>query len=170
MEAVGVWDGKNTMWMGPDAPPMQSTCVSTITPMMEGRYIKCEMTGDMAEMGTFNGFGIQGFDNVSQQFQGSWVDNHSTGIMTGVGERSSDGKTLTWKYTYNCPITKKPAVMREIERRTSPNTMEFEMWGTDPVSGKEYKMMLIEFTRRGGATPSATGNRATTPRGAGNTR
>ena len=27
--------------------------------------------------------------------------------MNGTGELSDDGKTMTWKYTFNCPITKK---------------------------------------------------------------
>jgi hypothetical protein len=136
------------MWMAPGAEAMKSACTSTVTTMMDGRYLKCEMAGEMPGMGPFNGFGLVGFDNVSQKFVGNWIDNHSTGIMNGEGELSPDGKTLTWRYTYNCPVTKKPAVMREVERMTGENTKTLEMFGNDPKSGKEFKMMSIDFTKK----------------------
>ena len=145
---VGTWRGKTTMWMVPDAEPIKSECTSTVTPIMDGRYFKAEMAGEMPGMGPYSGFGIQGFDNVSQKFVANWIDNHSTGIMTGVGELSADGKTLTWKYTYNCPLNKKPAVLREVETVTGSKTKTLEMFGADPKSGKEFQMMRIEFTKQ----------------------
>lgn len=150
-EGVGTWSGKTTMWMGPDADPMESECTSKVTTIMDGRFIKCEMKGEMPGMGPYTGGGIMGFDNVSQKFVANWIDNHSTGIMNGVGEQSEDGKTLTWNYTFNCPITKKPATMREVETITGDNTKTLEMFGTDPKSGKEYKMMSIKFTKQSGS-------------------
>jgi hypothetical protein len=148
VKGEGEWTGKSKMWMVPDAEPMESECTSTITSMMDGRFVKCEMKGDMPGMGPYHGVGVFGFDNVSQKFVSSWLDNHSTGIMNGTGELSEDGKTLTWKYTYNCPVNKKPATLREIETITGPDTKTLEMYGSDPKSGKEFKMMLIEFTRK----------------------
>lgn len=144
----GVWEGKTQMWMGPgESEPMRSDCTGTNTVIMDGRYMKSEIVGEMPGMGTFNGFGLVGYDNVSQKFVGTWIDNHSTGIMQGVGEMSEDGKTLNWKYTYNCPITKKQTVMRQVETYGN-NTMKMEAFVTDPKSGKEYKCMVIEFTRK----------------------
>lgn len=153
---VGVWAGKTQMWMGPEGEPMDSTCTATITTVMDGRYTKCEINGDMPGMGPFHGIGIYGYDNVSQKFQSTWIDNHSTGIMFGTGDLSSDGKTLTWNYNFNCPVTKKPATMREVEKVTGPNTKTMEMFGTDPKSGKEYKMMSIAFTKQSGGAPTTT--------------
>ena len=147
-KSVGVWKGKTTMWMAPGAEPVASECTSTVTSLMDGRYIKAEVAGDMPGMGPFNGLGTYGFDNVTQKLVATWIDSHSTGIMNGTGEWSADGKTLTWNYTYNCPITKKPTTMREIEKVTGPNTKTLEMHGTDPKSGKEFKMMFIEFTKK----------------------
>ena len=155
---VGVWSGKTTMWMAPNTEPMKSECTNTITAMMDGRYVKCEMAGDMPGMGPFNGFGISGFDNVSQKYQSTWVDNCSTGIMNGTGDLSADGKTMTWKYNYYCPVTKKPAVMREIQKITGENAFTMEMYANEPKSGVEYKMMEIQFTRKAGAN-AGTGTR-----------
>ena len=155
-ESVGVWQGKCSSWMAPNTEPVSSECVSTITPMMEGRYIKCEIKGDMPGMGPFNGFGIYGFDNVSQKFQSSWVDNCSTGMMQGTGELSSDESTLTWTFSYHCPIAKKQVTMREVERRTGKDAMTLEMFGPDPKTGKEFKMMEIAFTRKPGVSGTNT--------------
>src|SRR6185369_8383638 len=95
----------------------------------------------MPEPMIFNGFGLNGFDNVSQKFQSVWVDNMGTGMMNGTGELSSDKKTMTWTMTYNCPIQKKPVVMREVETWTGKDSMTFTMFGPDAKTGKEYKVM-----------------------------
>lgn len=144
---AGVWNGKTTMYM-PGAEPVTSECVSTITPIMDGRYTKCEIKGEMPGMGPFEGFGLYGYDNVSKKFVSSWIDNQGTGMMQGTGELSDDGKVMTWKFEFNCPITKKPAIMREVETVTGPNTKRFEMFGPDPKTGKEQKMMTIDFTKK----------------------
>jgi hypothetical protein len=147
-KGVGKWQGKNTMWMAPDAPPLVTDCTSTVTSIMDGHYVKVETVGEMPGMGPYNGQGTYGFDNVSNKFVSTWIDNHSTGIMTGAGQLSPDGKTMTWTFTFNCPLTKKPAVMREIDTTTGPNSQTIEMFGADPKTGKEYKMISIELTRK----------------------
>jgi hypothetical protein len=147
-KGAGTWQGKQSMWMPGSTDAMTSQCSSTITPIMDGRYTKVEVSGEMPGMGPYTGLGIYGFDNVSQKFVSTWIDNHSTGTMIGTGELSPDGKTLAWQFTYNCPITKKPTVMRQVETCTGENAMTIEMFGPDPKSGKEFKMMTIELTRK----------------------
>jgi hypothetical protein len=147
-KGVGTWQGKSTMWMFPGSDPVKSDCTSTITSMMDGRYLKSEMAGEMPGMGPYSGFGLIGFDNVTKKFVSTWIDNHSTGLMTGTGALSPDGKTLTWNYNYTCPVTNKPAVMREIETVTGPDTKTLEIFSTEPKSGKEFQMMRIEFTKK----------------------
>jgi Protein of unknown function (DUF1579) len=144
---AGTWRGKTTMTMYPGAEPMTSECTSTVTPIMDGRYTKVEMSGEMPGMGAFTGFGINGFDNVSQKFVSTWIDNQGTGIMYGTGELSPDGKTLNWDFNFNCPITKKPVVMREVDTVTGPDSKRLEMYGPDPKTGQEFKMMTIELTK-----------------------
>jgi hypothetical protein len=146
-QSVGNWQGKSTMWMGPGADPITSDTSSACKALMDGRYFQVEVSGDMPGMGPYKGQGLYGFDNVAQKFACTWIDNHGTGMMTGTGELSADGKTITWNFTYNCPIAKKPVAMREIET-TDGNTKTLEMFGADPKSGKEYKMMRIELTKK----------------------
>lgn len=144
---VGTWEGKNTMWMAPGVEPTTSDCKLTVTSLMDGRFAKYEMNGEMPGMGPYHGGGVAGYDNVAQKYVAVWIDNQSTGIMTGTGDLSSDGKVMTWNYTTNCPLTKKPTTVREVDTYTSPTTMKFELFGIDPKSGKEFKMMNIEFAK-----------------------
>jgi hypothetical protein len=148
-KSVGEWTGKCTMWMSPDAEEgVKSDQTVSVSPLMDGRFYKADISGDMPGQGPFHGLGIYGYDNVTKQFVATWLDNHSTGLMRGTGQLSDDGKTLTWEYEHSCPITKKMAKIREIETITGPNTKTFEMYGQEPKSGKEFKMMRIELTRK----------------------
>lgn len=153
--SVGTWQGKNSMWMYPGAEPATSESTTTVTSIMDGRYVKIKAAGEMPGMGPFSGFGINGYDNVAQKFVSVWIDNCSTGIMNGTGELSPDGKVMAWNYTYNCPITKKPTTLRQVETTTGPDTMTMEMHMIDPKSGKEFKMMEIALTRQPSADPTA---------------
>lgn len=145
---VGEWRGKMTMWMIPGAESVVSDCTSTVTSIMDGRYTRVETASEMPGMGSFTGQGIYGFDNVSEKFVCSWIDNHGTGIMTGEGKLSADGKAIEWEFTYNCPITKKPTAMRQIETVGDGDTKTLDLFGADPKSGKEFHMMHIELSRQ----------------------
>ena len=130
----------------------QWQATSTVKPIMDGRFITVEWKGEMpGGMGQYEGLGIYGYDNVKQQFVAASVDNMGTPIARAEGELSPDGKTLTWEYTYSCPVTHKDVTMREIQTHKSPDEITLEMHGTEPKSGKEFKMMVIELKRSGGA-------------------
>ncbi|MCC5823426.1 MAG: DUF1579 domain-containing protein [Phycisphaerales bacterium] len=145
-ESAGTWHGKGFMWMGPEGESIPFESTMTITAMMDGRYVTIDYKGEMPGMGEYHGFGITGYDNIAGHFVGVWIDSYSTGFMNGTATKSDDG-TLTWSHSYTCPIHRKPTAMREIDRITGENTRTMEMHGTDPITGKEYKMMEVDFTR-----------------------
>ena len=90
---------------------------------------------------------LSGLARSVKKFVSIWLDNMSTGMMTGTGELSEDGKTIDWEFTGNCPIEKGPVTVREVETITGPNTKTLEMFGTGPKGDEEFKMMSIEMTR-----------------------
>jgi len=45
VKSAGVWTAKSKMWMSPDAPPQDTECKSTVTPIMDGRFVKVEISG-----------------------------------------------------------------------------------------------------------------------------
>ena len=148
MKDVGTWAGKSTVWMAPGMDPLVGEVTAEYAPVMDGRYVRCEMSGNCPMMGPFQGLALFGFDNVSKKFVASMVDNHSTGIMQGEGELAKDGKTINWEYVANCPREQKPVTLRQVETATSPTTKTLEMFALDSKSGDEFKMMSIEFTKK----------------------
>lgn len=160
---AGTWNGECTMFM-PGMPPTKSTCVTTITSFMDGRFVKGETKGEMEWEGQkmpFTGFMIAGYNNTTKQFEQTWIDSMGTMMMNSVGKVSEDKKTLTWTSHYTCPVTEKPVTSRMIETRTGADTMTLEMWGPNPLDGKEMKCMEIKYTRTAGApTQPAHGHEA----------
>jgi hypothetical protein len=146
---AGRWAGTSTMWMTPGSPPMSSTCTAQATVVMGGRFLQLDYAGEMPGMGTFEGRGYFGYDNVAEQHVASWISNHGSNIMNGTGLKSADGKSMTWTYSYLCPLTKRTTTMREIEHRPDADTMTLETHMKDPKSGQEYKAMWIEMKRVG---------------------
>ena len=144
---VGNWKGTSQMWMTPEmTEPMKSECSQTVTGIMDGRFIQCEMAGDMGGM-PFKGRGVTGYDNVSKKFVGTWIDNCGTGIMNGTADQSPDGKVLKWEYTYNCPVAKKATTMKITETYTSADAFTMVMHMKDMKTGKEFKHMQMDLTR-----------------------
>jgi hypothetical protein len=145
---AGEWHGKTTMWMTPNTDPIESEGVMTVSPILDGRFMKIEMIGEMPGMGPYHGSGLCGFDNVTGKYVATWIDNWSTGIMIGKGEKSSDGKKMSWTYTASCPVAGKEITVRQVETITGPDSKTLEMFAPDPKTGEEFQTMKIEFTRK----------------------
>jgi hypothetical protein len=145
---AGAWHGKGSFWMYPGAEAVVTESDVHDEAVMGGRYVRSVWTGEMPGAGPFTGEAIKGFDNAAGKFAQTWIDNMSTGLMTGTGELSADGKTINWTFSFTCPLTKKPAPMRQIETWKDENTKTVEMWGVEPKSGKEFKMMFTTLTRQ----------------------
>ncbi|MCS7034884.1 MAG: DUF1579 domain-containing protein [Phycisphaerae bacterium] len=146
-KSVGRWTGTQTRWMYPAAEPVSSRCDRIVTSIYDGRYLKVEMHSEIPGIGPLHGFGLYGYDNVTKEFVSTWIDSWGTGIMNGTGKLDPDGKILHWSYKYNCPLTKRPATIREVQTVTGPNTRIMEWFTTDPKSGQEYQMLRVEFER-----------------------
>lgn len=152
-KGAGTWEGKCTMYM-PGMPPSESTCVTTITPMFEGRFVKGETVGEMGGQ-PFHGFMLAGYNNTTKKFEQTWIDSMGTMMMNSVGTVSDDKKTLTYTSNYTCPMTEKPTTTRMVETHTGDNAMTLQMFGPNPMDGKEMKMMEIKYTRKAETKPAA---------------
>jgi hypothetical protein len=83
-ELAGEWTFTNKMWMDPSAPPTESTGSASYRLIMGGRYLQMEQRGMFAGM-PFEGVGTMAFDNVTQKYYLSWIDNMSTGLFVSTG-------------------------------------------------------------------------------------
>jgi hypothetical protein len=144
----GTWNGESTMWEYDGATPLKSTGTAVSTMIMEGKYQTSTHSGNMMGM-PFEGMSIMGYDNATKQFTSTWVDNWSTGIMTMSGPWDASSKTLSM--TGKMPDINRPGkecAFREVFKVIDDNNQVMEMYGPDPKTGKEFKMMEMKMTRK----------------------
>jgi hypothetical protein len=143
---AGDWTFTNTFWMAPGQPPMESTGTLHAEMALGGRYLQSQWTGNM--MGQpFEGRGTEAFNNVSKQYESTWVDNMGTGIMFGTGTCDASGACNSKSETWD-PVSGKKITMRSTVTWPSSDSFKMEMFGPGP-DGKEYKMMEIVAKRKG---------------------
>ncbi|MBS0195619.1 MAG: DUF1579 family protein [Planctomycetes bacterium] len=151
-KGVGTWEGKCKSWMAPGATPEEWTCTSTVTSILGGRFTTNETKGMMSMGGPpmpFEGHGTAGYNNTTQKFESTWMDNMGTMTLFFTGTLDADGTTITTTAHFTDCITNKETHMKNVEKITGPDTMTLEMYAPGP-DGKEFKMMEIAYTRKGG--------------------
>ena len=142
---AGNWTFKNRMWMNPTAPPTESTGTVTYTTLFDGRFVQGQYRGDMMGM-PFEGVGLMGYDNTSQRFQATWIDNMGTTIMYMTGQYDPATKALTYTGQMDDPVKPGTKVsVREVVRLVSPDSHVMEWYETR--DGKETKTMEITYNR-----------------------
>jgi Protein of unknown function (DUF1579) len=144
----GTWNGETTMWDYEGAAPGKSTSVAVNKMIMGGKYQSTKHSGSMMGM-PFEGMSIMGFDNATKKFTSTWVDTWSTGIMnmSGTWDEATKSLSLTGKSPDICRPGKE-CTLREVFKVIDANTQHMEMYGPDPKTGKEFKMMEIKMTRK----------------------
>ena len=144
----GTWNTESTMWMSEGDAPVKATGTSVNSMILGGRYQSGKNTGNMMGM-PFEGVSTVGYDNAAKQFISTWIDNMGTGmmIMKGPWDESTKTMTLSGTMTDICRPGKECS-FKEVFTVIDDNTQKMVMWGPDPKTGKEYKMMELTFTRK----------------------
>ncbi|QEE50065.1 DUF1579 domain-containing protein [Flavobacterium alkalisoli] len=142
----GKWNCDMTFWMGPDAPAEKQTAGCEIEMILGGRYQKSTYSGDMMGM-PFEGIATLAFDNASNEFTSTWIDNMGTGMMVLKGTYNGNTRTTTLEGSAVDPATKQPKKIREIYEIVDENTRKMQMFET-PKGGSEYKSMELVMTRK----------------------
>jgi hypothetical protein len=142
---AGSWSSEHKYWMEPDQPPTESTGNSEQMMILDGRFLQQEFSGEM--MGSpFSGFGFLGYDNNTQKYVSTWLDNMGTGIYFFEGSAGADGRSIVQSCKYDDPVQGLKE-WRSVTRLVDDNTYAVEMYSTDQ-SGKETKVMEGTYTRK----------------------
>ncbi|MER3498336.1 MAG: hypothetical protein C4308_06715 [Chitinophagaceae bacterium] len=144
-KAVDSWQGKISMWIKPNAQPMQSVETADFKMEMDGRYQIGNFTGNFMGM-LFNGLGIVAFDNAKKFSSAHGLIIWAQGVMTLKGTYDAATKSLNMKGKMVDPTTGKDVNVREVMKFIDENTQIMEMYDPDPKTGKEYKFMEIVYT------------------------
>ncbi len=142
---AGQWNFQGKMWEYPGTPVQEFDGTSTIKSVMGGRYlfeeVKSEVMGE-----EFLGFGIGGFDNLTKQYVGTWLDNMGTGIIRMKGTASEDGKVINYTGEHPDLMEGRYKTVRSVETITDDDNFVIVMYNTTP-DGQEFMMMEMTYTR-----------------------
>jgi hypothetical protein len=141
----GKWNDELTFWMGPDAPPEKATATEEVKMIMGGRYQVSTTTGEMMGM-PFEGRGTLAYDNATNEYISTWIDNMGTGLSVMRGKYDEASKSTTLTGTMVDPMTGKEKQMKQVYTIIDDNTRKIEMFET-AQGGGEYKNMEIVMKR-----------------------
>lgn len=148
---AGEWDAVVKMF-DPNMGASETKGTATSTVVLGGRFLQTNYKGEM--MGQpFEGLGIMGFDNISKQFQSTWMDNFGTFQMHSAGTMNKDTHVMEMTSDFVCPMTRQNCKAREVYTFIDENHYSMTFFNT--MTGKEEKCMEIHYTRKG-AAPAAT--------------
>jgi Protein of unknown function (DUF1579) len=142
---VGTWDLTVQMFMDPSKPPTQSKGTAEIKWIMGNRFLEETIKGDFGGM-EFNGRNVLGFDNLRKKYTSNWICTMCTSQTSGVGEMSTDGKTLTMLSEGIDPLTGQPMKGKDVLKIVDNDKLEATMYKL--VGGQEVKAMHVTYTRK----------------------
>lgn len=144
-DLVGDFTYTSKMWMAPGQPAMESNGTMHSEWILGGRYVQSVYKGEM--MGQpFEGHGIDGYDNLSKQYVGSWVDNAGTGIMMSTGTCDAAAKSCTMLSDMIDPTSGQKVTTKMVSTH-SDGGFKFDMFIKD-AAGHEFKTMELTATKK----------------------
>lgn len=144
---VGTWTYTAQWWMSPDGAPESMRGTTTSRLIFGGRFLQQEVRGEVEGQPPFEGIGLTGYDNIRKEYSSAWLDNMSTGIMTGTGQFDHSTNTLTEHSDFSCPMTGEAhRTARAVWTVVDPDHNTYESYMRTP-EGAEYKAMRIEYAR-----------------------
>lgn len=144
LEALaGKFTVKSKSWTDPARPPEESTGSSERKWIMGKRYLEEQYQGTYGGQ-PFTGMGLQGYDNVTKKYFGTWIDSGSTGITLARG--TMNGNAITYQGTMSDPMSGKETPYTMTTTILGNDSHKVEMWGPGP-GGKDMKWMELLYTR-----------------------
>ena len=142
---AGNWTYTGKIWMDPSAPPIETSGTSTVTIIMGGRFLQQEVKGRFEGI-EFTGFGLVGFNKLTNQVQSAWVDNMGTAMLIMTGTCDADGKVFTSFGEYKDPTKSEMQRVKSVSKLVGPDEMMDEMFLLLP-DGNEIKTMELIYKR-----------------------
>jgi len=143
----GTWAVDMTYWDGIDRPASKMTGTQVTKSILDGHFQQSTFSGDFMGM-PFNGVSTVGYDNTTKEFVSTWIENMNTSMMIMRGGWDVATKTMTLTGKQKNPANGLECNLRQVYRIVDDNTETMEMYGPDPKTGKEFKMMEMKLTRK----------------------
>lgn len=148
---TGKWTFTTKARTNPEKPWDESTGTSEYKWILGGRVLAEEVkhnpVSEDAMVGApFEGFALNGYDNMSKKYWNTWVDSTGTGIMVSTGTVDASGKTFTYFGEYDSAKTGQRKTTRYVLKIAGDDKLVFEIYDKGP-DGKEYMNLEITYAR-----------------------
>jgi hypothetical protein len=143
----GTWTADMTYWDGIDRPANNMTGTQVTKSILDGHFQQSTFSGSFMGM-PFNGVSTVGYDNTTKEFVSLWMENMNTSIMVMKGNWDASTKTINLTGKQKNPVNGLECTMRQVYKIVDDNNELMEMYGPDPKTGKEFKMIEIKYTRK----------------------
>lgn len=143
-ESVGEWSTKATFWQEPGGEPMVSEGTATAEMLLGGRYLQMINKADMMGM-DFEGISTVAFDNATQEYINTWIDNMGTGLMICKGKYNEETNKIEMEGTYVDPMNGTEKPFRQTFEAVDKDHHILEMF--TKKDGEEFKSLMVEYTR-----------------------
>jgi len=142
---AGNWRTQSRSMLEPGSPPIDGVGTSEVKVVMDGRFV-VETHASMSGMGPYKGLGVYGYDNVTQRYQGTWVDTLGTGMLTLEGKADATGQLIEWTVAASDPLLNERKSIRAVTRHESDSRYTFTL--IDKVKDEEFIRLRITYTRQ----------------------
>lgn len=142
----GIWEEQMTMWETRKSEPIKTVFRVENKMILGGRYQESTHKGEFMGM-PFEGKSTLAYNNTTQEYVSTWIDNMGTGIMIMKGHFNTTTKSINMEGKVVDPLTRKEKKVKEIYTFIDDNTQKMEMFDTG-YDGKEFKSMEAILKRK----------------------
>jgi hypothetical protein len=142
---AGEWIADSKWWQSKDAKPESSKGTCTFDMILGGRYLHMVYKGEWNGQ-PWTGIGYLAYENFAKKYEGTWIDEMSTGLYYNEGTADESGKVITMLGKMSDPMTGEIDKLGKDVWTFGDNKIVFDMYdnvGTD----REFKCMEITYTK-----------------------
>ncbi len=146
----GTWDATITQVDPNGGPPKVTQAVQTDRLRACGQWLITELMMAGAApgaAGSYEGFGILGFDPAANKMVGTWVDSLTDFVGVSKGTLSKNGKKLTLRVPTKDPASGATFMSKWVVKKVNANTRELQIYVPGP-DGSNVRIMTIRSVRR----------------------
>ena len=146
----GTWDATITQVDPKGGPPKVTHAVQTDRLRACGKWLITELTmvgAAPGAAGSYEGFGILGFDPAANKMVGTWVDSLTDYVGVSKGTVSKNGKKLTLRVPTKDPASGATFMSKWVVKKVNANTRELKIYVPSP-DGPNVQILTIRSVRR----------------------
>ena len=146
----GTWDATITQVDPNGGPPKVTHAVQTDRLRACGQWLITElmMVGAApGAAGSFEGFGILGFEPQAREMVGTWVDSLTDFVGVSKGTVNKNGNQLTLRVPTKDPASGAKFMSKWVVKKVDANTRELQIFAPGP-DGSNVQIVTIRSVRR----------------------